>query len=118
MLFGGLAVGRPPRPTVEPPKRPSGGSDGRERYTVILSSISSSAGRAAAERDARRFRRAGLPKVGILVSSRYRGLRTGYYVVHSGSYASAAVARRAAATARVEARGAHAHRLRLADAGL
>lgn len=117
MLSGAPAVS-PPEPTVQPPKPSGGGGAAGERYTVILSSISISAGRRAAERDATRFRRAGLSRVGILVSSRYRGLRAGYYVVYSGSYASAAAARQAAAKARGQARSAHAHPLRLSDAGL
>lgn len=98
-----------PGPQRQPPA--DGGS--AQRYTVILSSVPISAGRPAAERAARRFRRAGLPKVGILVSSTYRSLRGGYYVVHSGSYTTAAGARQAAARARADAPGAYMHGLRL-----
>ena len=117
MLSGASAVSQPVEPTADPPEENSGGGTD-ERYTVILSSISISAGRGAAERDVRRFRKAGLRKVGVLLSSRYRSLRAGYYVVYSGSYASSAAARRAAAQARAHARSAHPLRLRLSNAGL
>lgn len=101
---------------VETPRNVEKGANGSTvRYTVILGSIRLSAGRRAAESQARRFRRAGLPGVGVLVSARYRSLRAGYYVVYSGSYATAADAKQAAATARSKVRGARARPLRPRD---
>lgn len=117
-VLSGVAAAAPVEPAVEVPDEGAAGTGSAARYTVILSSIPISAGRRAADREARAFRRAGLPKVGILVSSRYRSLRSGYYVVYSGSYATAAAAQRAAVQARPQARTAHSERLRLADAGL
>lgn len=103
---------------VEPPRNEKKGANGSAlRYTVILGSIRLSAGRRAAESQARRFRRAGLPGVGVLVSARYRSLRAGYYVVYSGSYATAADAKQAAARVRSKVRGARARPLRPRDNG-
>ena len=58
-------------------------------YTNVLASIPVSAGRAVAEGRARAAAAAGLPRVGVLVSSRYPSLRGGYYVVFSGVYPTA-----------------------------
>ena len=76
---------------------------GTSGYTDVLASISVSAGRAVAESRARAARIAGLPRVGILISSRYPSLRSGYYVVFSGVYPTATQA--AAALSQVHPRG-------------
>lgn len=105
-----------PAPPVKPGDRPGSG-EGSDRkalkgaYTVMLSSIRASKGRASADAAARRFRRAGLPGVGVLLSSDHPSLRRGYYVVHSGSFTSSAAAQRSAAKARRFSRTAYAHRL-------
>lgn len=116
-LSGAPAGSVPAEPEPGKAGTPEGGGS-TSPYTVILSSVRLSAGRGAAEREARRFRKAGLPGVGILVSAGYRSLRSGYYVVHSGSYATAAAAQQAAAKARSVARGARARRLLRSGAGL
>jgi hypothetical protein len=60
----------------------------RAGYTVVLSSIPAADGEAAARQKALDAQRAGLPQVGVLVSSRYASLHPGYYVVFSGVYPS------------------------------
>jgi hypothetical protein len=74
------------------PSAPGAWPPGKSGYTVVLESIPVSAGRAFAAARARSARRAGLPRVGVLDSSRYLSLHRGYYVVFSGIYASSAQA--------------------------
>jgi hypothetical protein len=70
---------------------------GRTGYTVVLASLPISGGARAALAAARRARREGLPRVGVLVSGRFPSLARGYYVVFSGYYPAAGPALRAAA---------------------
>jgi hypothetical protein len=92
----GTPTGAPSTPTEPPPPAttaPPPGSlvtwpAGRSGFTVVLQSIPTGAGRALAVARARDASRAGLPKVGVLDSSRYSSLHPGYYVVFSGIYAS------------------------------
>jgi hypothetical protein len=73
---------------------------GQSGYTVVLESIPASPdGRALALERARSASRAGLPKVGVLDSSRYSSLHPGYSVVFSGIYDSREEADRAQAAA-------------------
>ncbi|MFN2470488.1 MAG: zinc ribbon domain-containing protein [Gaiellaceae bacterium] len=58
-------------------------------YTVVIASLPSTVGRAAATKTARKASRAGLPDVGLLDSSRYPSLHPGYFVIFSGVYESA-----------------------------
>ena len=85
------ATAAPPA-TTSPPPTLSGGlvgwPAGRSGYTDVLASIPVSAGRAAAEAQARSAARDGLPEVGVLTSAQWSSLRAGYYVVFSGIYAS------------------------------
>ena len=74
---------------------------GRDGYTDVLLSIAVSTGRAEAEARARAARRAGLPEVGVLLSSTFPSLQPGYWVVFSGVYASAAAAQKALADVRL-----------------
>ena len=57
-------------------------------WTDVLESVPQSAGRSAAVSQARNAERAGVPSVGVLLSSRYRTLHAGYWVVFSGVYDS------------------------------
>ena len=57
---------------------------GESGYTVVLASIPTTRGRAAAEEEAERAIDAGLADVGILDSSQYSSLHPGYYVVFTG----------------------------------
>jgi hypothetical protein len=59
---------------------------GKDGYTVILRSVPKSQGREAAEREARRALSAGLPQPGVLDSSDYSSMRSGYWVAFSGVY--------------------------------
>ena len=80
-------LARPPRrqparrSLIEWPRRESG-------WTLVLASVPTSGGRNPAVAKARDALRAGLPRVGVLDSSRYASLHPGYYVVFSGVYAS------------------------------
>ena len=75
---------------------------GKSGYTNVLESLPLAGGRANAVARARAAKRAGLPAVGVLVSSQYSSLHPGYYVVFSGIYGSQSQASAAVATA-------HAH---------
>jgi hypothetical protein len=99
-----------PLPTAPgPPSRPGGTTPapnpnalaewpaGKSGYTNVLESLPLGAGRVVALAKARAAKRAGLPDVGVLVSSAYSSLHPGYYVVFSGIYASQAQASRAVA---------------------
>lgn len=57
-----------------------------EGFTIILAARPAARGLAAARELALEARRAGLPEVGILLSSRYPDLHPGYYLVFSGVY--------------------------------
>jgi hypothetical protein len=59
---------------------------GGDRYTIVLSSFPARSGLAAAKAMAEEAVRAGLPDVGVLVSSSYSSLHPGYFVVFSGIY--------------------------------
>jgi hypothetical protein len=65
---------------------------GKSGFTDVLLSLPLSAGRGAALGRARQAKQAGVPSVGVLVSSDYSSLHPGYYVVFSGTYGSAAEA--------------------------
>jgi hypothetical protein len=61
---------------------------GRSGWTLVLVSLPTSSGRDAAVTRAREALRSGLPRVGVIESSRYASLHPGYYVVFSGVYPS------------------------------
>jgi hypothetical protein len=93
---------QPTQPTPQP-KAPRviswpGGTNG---YTVILNSIPRTpTGRATALAQARQALKRGLPKVGILDSSKYSSLHPGYWVVFSGVYPGIVAANAAVPRAR------------------
>lgn len=76
--------------------------EGKSGYTNVLESLPFAGGRDNAVARARKAKRAGLPAVGVLVSSQYSSLHPGYYVVFSGIYGSQSQASAAVAAA-------HAH---------
>jgi len=90
--------------TTPPPPPPPGtaGWPGGTGWTVILASIPVSAGRGDALAEARRAASSGLGRVGVLLSSDYRSLHAGYWVVFAGVYPTSAAAQAAL-------RAAHAH---------
>lgn len=73
---------------------------GKDGWTIVLVSLPQSGGRGVAETKARQARQSGLRAVGILDSSRYPSLHSGYYVVFTGVFDSAAEATSALQRAR------------------
>ena len=72
---------------------------GKNGWTIVLSSIPQSSGRPAAVDVAQNALSAGLTDVGILDSSQFSSLHTGYYVVFTGTYDTENEARAALDTA-------------------
>lgn len=72
---------------------------GQNGWTIVLSSIPQSAGRAAAASAGQKALSAGLTDVGILDSSEFSSLHAGYFVVFSGVFNTEAEARSALDTA-------------------
>jgi hypothetical protein len=70
------------------------------RYIVVLASLPTGNGRGNATRAAAQARGIGLGDVGVLVSSDYSTLRTGFYVVYAGPFTSLEDALRALTDAR------------------
>jgi hypothetical protein len=68
-------------------------------YTIVLATYPVADGGGAARDRAARALQAGLPQVGILLSSNFASLHPGYYVVFSGVYASQDDAEAALSTA-------------------
>jgi len=103
----GVSTGPPVTPTEPPPPTttaPAPGAlsswpAGQSGYTVVLESLPSSSGRSLAFERARSASKAGLPRVGVIDSSRYSSLHPGYYVVFSGVYSTLGQAQAAQATA-------------------
>lgn len=97
-----------PEPTtVEPPPPPPPPSNqltewpaGQNGWTIVLASVPQSAGRAGPIREARKALSAGLSDVGVLNSSEFSSLHSGYFVVFSGIYNSQSEARGNLSTAR------------------
>jgi hypothetical protein len=82
-----------PQPPPPPPPPTSGGGltpwpDGQNGWTIVLASIPQSSGRAAATGAARKASAAGLTEVGVLNSSDFSSLHSGYFVVFSGVFSS------------------------------
>jgi hypothetical protein len=77
-------------------------------YTIVLASLPLSAGAGAARVKALTAVKAGLPQVGLLVSSSYPTLQPGYYVVFSGIFASLAEAQSALQAAKTSFPSAYA----------
>lgn len=88
-------------PPPSAPPRPGGaGWPARSGWTDVLASIPAPAGRPEAVTEAHAALRAGLHRVGILLSAQHGSLRSGYWVVFSGVYASEARAQTAVGAAR------------------
>jgi hypothetical protein len=90
------ALHRAPQPAPSTPKPAARGKAGQRLipwtstngYTIVLASLPLSDGARAARSKALAAVKAGLPEVGLLVSSSYPSLQPGYYVVFSGVFAS------------------------------
>jgi hypothetical protein len=85
----------PPPPSNQLVEWPAG----QNGWTVVLSSIPQSAGRTNALNEARQAMSAGLTDVGVLDSSQFSSLHSGYFVVFSGIFNSEQEARTALDTA-------------------
>jgi hypothetical protein len=72
---------------------------GKSGYTVVLVSVPTAAGRAAAVARARQAKRNGLRQVGVLDSANYSSFHPGYYVVFYGVFGSASDASAGVTTA-------------------
>jgi hypothetical protein len=88
----------PPPPSPPPPAANGSGAiidwpQGRSGYTIILRSVPAGRGRGAAETEARKAIDDGLDEVGVLSSSNFSSLNTGYWVVFTGVYDTEAGAR-------------------------
>ncbi len=89
-----------PTTTAAPPPPPPANAPaiwpaGRSGWTIVLDSLPSSSGRAAAAAEAQRARQGGMKKVGVLDSSQFSSLHPGYLVVFAGIYGSQAEAQSA-----------------------
>jgi hypothetical protein len=85
-----------PQPQPPPPTTGGGLTEwpaGQNGWTVVLASGPQSAGRAAATREANKASSAGLSEVGVLNSSDFSSLHSGYFVVFSGVFNSEKEAR-------------------------
>ena len=82
-------------PATQPPPPPSSGGGltewppGQNGWTIVLASVPQSSGMAAAKREANKAVSGGLSEVGVLNSSDFSSLHSGYFVVFSGVYESA-----------------------------
>jgi hypothetical protein len=91
-------------PQPPPPPATGGGltewPQGQNGWTIVLASIPQSSGRAAATGAAKKASTAGLSEVGVLNSSEFSSLHSGYFVVFSGVYSSEQEAKSALDTAK------------------
>jgi hypothetical protein len=85
----------PPPPPPPPSNQLTVWPAGQSGWTIVLSSIPQSAGRAAAVSEARKALSAGLTDVGVINSSEFSSLHSGYFVVFSGIFNSESEARSA-----------------------
>ena len=111
---GGFAT----TPTTETLPVPGGGEAGlldwpagQDGWTIALASLPQTGGKQAAVARARQARRRGLSSVGVLDSSRYASLHSGYWIVFAGIYSSEAEATSALEPARAFARTASVRRI-------
>jgi hypothetical protein len=105
----GAARARDGRRRGDAPVGPSGVAEwptDEEGWTIALTALPQTKGRAAALARARAARRRGLPQVGVLDSSSYASLHPGYWIVFSGVYSSEAEATSALEDARAASRAA------------
>ena len=76
---------------------PTPGEVAKRGWIVVLASIQTRFGRSYADRFATRVERGGLGSVAVLDSSTRKPLRSGYYVVYTGPFASLSAVQRSAA---------------------
>lgn len=93
------------RPQTPAQNRVVSWPEGRRGWTVVIASLPETQGRQAATAKAREVLRAGLPRVGVLVSSEFSSLHPGYLVVFTGVYESQARAEQSVSQARAQGYG-------------
>jgi len=103
-----------PEPPAPPP--PTSGElvewpAGQNGWTIVLASVPQSAGRGGPVREARKALGAGLTDVGVLNSSEFSSLHSGYWVVFTGIFTSESEARGALDTAKASYRQAYARQI-------
>ena len=91
---------QPPPPPPPPSNQLIAWPAGQNGWTIVLSSVPQSAGRASAASEGRKALSAGLTDVGVLNSSEFSSLHSGYFVVFSGVYNSESEARAGLDTAK------------------
>lgn len=84
---------------------------GTDAWSIVLASIPKQQGRPAARSIADEARQRGLPRVGILDSSRYASLHPGYWIVFTGVYETEPDANGALLHARTVAKTARTQRI-------
>lgn len=103
-----------PEPAPPPPAAGGGLTEwppGQNGWTIVLASVPQSAGRAAANSEARKAIDASLTDVGVINSSEFSSLHSGYFVVFSGVYSSEKEARAALDTAKASYPQAYARQI-------
>src|SRR5512133_2506613 len=90
----------PPPPPPPPSNQLTVWPAGQNGWTIVLASVPQSAGRATAVSEARKALSAGLTDVGVINSSEFSSLHSGYFVVFSGVYNSQSEARSALESAK------------------
>ena len=94
------ATGSEPEPQPLPDRivvgTPTPGAVAKRGWIVVLASIQTRVGRGYAERFATRVRRDGLGSISVLNSSTRKPLRSGYYVVYTGPFATLGEVQRSA----------------------
>jgi hypothetical protein len=78
----------PSKPRPRPANAPAVWPAGKSGYTVVLESIPTSSGRAAALQRAKEARARGLKQVGVIDSSNFSSFHPGFFVVFAGIYGS------------------------------
>lgn len=98
-----------------PPPPASGGLTewpaGQNGWTIVLASIPQSGGRGSAVREANKASGAGLTDVGVLNSSEFSSLHSGYFVVFSGIFNSESEAKAALGSAKATYPQAYARQI-------
>ncbi len=100
-----------PTAAVEPRSKLAVWPRAKSGWTNVLVSVPKLQGRDAALARAAQARERGLPKVGVLDSSRFASLHPGYWVVFTGVYATEAEAASVLQKARTVQRGARTQRI-------
>ena len=106
---GGSVTARTPE--VEPRSRLVVWPRARDGWTIVLASIPKGKGRDGAVAVAQQARTRGLPRVGVLDSSRFASLRPGYWMTFTGLYQSEAEATGSLRRARAAVKGARVQRI-------